>query len=157
MGNGNSLLFIVIGVAVLLAALVVVALILAKKRQAPRYRLKNSLLTRVEYEYYVIFDSYFGDDYRILPQINLASVIEKEGSGYRSELFRNVDFGVFDFNYRPILLIEINDSTHLRKDRISRDKKVNAICKKAHIPLVTFWTSDGIDKEAIYQKLKKYL
>lgn len=157
MGQTKIILIIVI-CAVIFAALCALAVfLLLKRKKTPRYYLKNSLMTHVENEYYKIFDSFFGDDYIILPQINLASVIEKEGSGYRNELFRNVDFGVFDFNYRPILLIEINDSTHLRKDRISRDKKVNAICKKARIPLVTFRTSDGIDRSVIYRDLKKYL
>lgn len=145
---------IVVGLAVLV---IIFTLLLKKKTKEPHYVLKDRLLTRTEVEYYNVLNAYFGDDYLILPQINLASVIDKEGSGYRSELFRNVDFGIFDFNFRPVLLIEINDNTHFRKDRIERDKKVADICKKAHIPLVTFWTKDGLNQEYIYKTIKKYL
>lgn len=153
----SKTIIIIIAGAILLALVLYVIIRLKTAKNTPRYLLKDSLVTRSEKAYLDVFNAYFGDQYLIIPQVNLASVIDKEGSGYRSELFRNVDFGVFDFNFRPILLIEINDRTHLRKDRRARDEKVNSICKKARIPLVTFWTRDGIDNNDIYKTLKKYL
>ena len=160
MGTGeNSYLVPILAVIAALfitIAAIVIAKILSKKRSA-HYKLKDSLLTQTEIEYFNVLDFYFGKDYRILPQINLASVIDKIGEGFRTELFRNVDFGIFGEDFRPILLIEINDDTHTRKDRIERDEKVNLIVKKARIPLVTFWTRDGIDGETIYKTIKKYL
>ncbi len=146
-----------LGIAFICLLLIFVILFSRKKKVEPHYILKDKLLTRTELEYYNIINSFFGQDYLILPQINLASIIDKEGGGFRNELFRNVDFGIFDFNFRPILLIEINDNTHFRKDRAERDKKVLDICQKTHIPLVTFWVKDGINKEYIYKTLKKYL
>lgn len=137
--------------------LIIVIIFLVTRKRGPNYVTKDSLMTRTEYEYYKIIDSYFGDEYIVLPQINLASVIDKVGEGFRTELFRNADFGVFDYNYRPILLIEINDATHFRRDRIERDKKVAQICKKAKLPLITFWTKDGIEPQVIYKTLSKYL
>lgn len=137
--------------------IIIIIIYLLFKKRGPRYVVKERLMSATEYEYFKIINSFFGDEYLILPQINLASVIDKVGEGYRTELFRNVDFGVFDYNYRPLLLIEINDNTHFRKDRIERDKKVNEICKKAKLPLVTFWTKDGIDNDKIFKTLSKYL
>lgn len=137
--------------------IVIIIIYLLFRKRGPKYVVKDSLMTQTEYDYFKIINAYFGDSYLILPQINLAAVIDKVGEGYRTELFRNADFGVFDYNYRPILLIEINDNTHFRKDRIERDKKVNEICKKAKLPLVTFWTKDGINSDAIYKTLSRYL
>ena len=148
---------IALGAALFATVVIFIVIKVLAKKKKPNYRLKDSLLTRTEINYYNVINSYFGRDYLVLPQINLASVIDKEGAGYRSELFRNVDFGIFDYNFRPILLIEINDGTHLKKDRKERDVKVSTICKKAHIPLVTFWTKDGIDNEVIYRTIKRYL
>ena len=153
----DGILFLITAFAVAMIIALVVLHFIFKRRAAPRYSAKDSLLTSTERKYYDLFVSFFGEDYLVLPQINLATVIDKEGGGYRSELFRNVDFGIFDFNFRPLVLIEINDGTHLRPDRARRDEKVNLICKKAHIPLVTFWTKDGIDRQEIYKALKKYL
>lgn len=148
----------VLPLSVTAAILIVIIIIyfLFRKR-GPKYVVKDSLMTQTEYDYFKIINAYFGDNYLILPQINLAAVIDKVGEGYRTELFRNADFGVFDYNYRPVLLIEINDNTHFRKDRIERDKKVNEICKKAKLPLVTFWTKDGINNDVIYKTLSRYL
>ncbi len=136
---------------------IIITVFLIFKKRGPDYVVKERLMSKTEYDYYKIFDAFYGDEYLIFPQVNLAAVIDKVGEGYRTELFRNADFGVFDYNYRPVLLIEINDNTHLRKDRIERDKKVSEICKKAKLPLVTFWTKDGIDEQAIVKKLSAYL
>ena len=148
---------IALAVAIAVTIALVIFAKLRRKNRDSRYYLKDSLLTNSEKEYFRVIDAYFGKDYRVLPQINLASVIEKEGQGFRTELFRNVDFGIFDYNFRPILLIEINDNTHFRKDRQERDESVAAILKKARLPLVTFWTKDGLDEKVIYNTLKKYL
>ena len=154
-----SIYYIIIGIAIAIIvtlALFIIAKLMKKKRE-PRYYLKDTLVTSSEMQYFRILDAYFGKDYRILPQVNLASIIDKEGGGFRTELFRNVDFGIFDYDFRPILLIEINDNSHFRKDRIERDEAVALILKKAHVPLVTFWTKDGIDANEIYSTIKKYL
>ena len=154
-----SIYYIIIGIAIAIIvtlALFIIAKLFRKKRE-PHYYLKDTLVTSSEMQYFRILDAYFGKDYRILPQVNLASVIDKEGGGFRTELFRNVDFGIFDYEFRPILLIEINDNSHFRKDRMERDEAVALILKKAHVPLVTFWTKDGIDAKQIYNEIRKYL
>ncbi len=147
-------IIIAIAVAIILTILL---LFLAKKLAENQitYEKKNSLLTPLEKRYYEEFCSIFGDNYLVLPQINLATVINKTSPGYRTELFRNIDFGVFDKDFHPLVLIEINDPSHLRPDREERDANVKTICKKAKIPLVTFWTKDGIDRNEFIKAFKK--
>jgi len=152
-----NLILIVVGAALLVTIAIFIIVKVIARKKTPRYKLKPCLLTATEMKYYNALTAMFGNDYCVLPQINLASVIDKEDAGYRTELFRNVDFGLFDKALRPILLIEINDNTHMRKDRRLRDEKVHVICKKARIPLVTFWTKDGFDERSIYTTVKKYL
>ncbi len=148
----------VLPLSVTAAVIVIIIIIyLVFRKRGSDYVVKERLMSKTEYDYYKIFDALYGDKYIILPQVNLASVIDKTSQGYRTELFRNADFGVFDYNYRPLLLIEINDNTHFRKDREDRDKKVSEICKKAKLPLVTFWTKNGIDEKVIAKTLSKYL
>ena len=122
------------------------------------YSLKNSIMTECEKDFFAVFKEIIEPQYTIQPQINLASVIDKEHhTKYRNELFRNIDFGIFDKNYSLILLIEINDQSHTQSHRIDRDNKVKSICADAGIPLITFWTKYGIDKEYIYNRLLEYL
>lgn len=122
-----------------------------------RYSKKPSLLTPLEKEYYSEFCQIFAGKYIVFPQINLASVVNKDTQGFRNELFRNIDFGVFTAELDLVLLIEINDRSHLRPDRVERDKSVKKICKKAHIPLVTFWTKDGINRQEFIAQFSKYV
>ena len=50
----------------------------------------------------------------IVPQVNLASIIQKvSNSRFNTELFRNIDFGIFNVDYsKLLLLIELNDNSH---------------------------------------------
>ena len=95
--------------------------------------------------------------YTLMPQVCLASMIHKNfNNKYINELFKIIDFGVFDENYKPIVLIEINDDTHKPGERIKRDKKVKELCVEADIPLITFWTEYGINEEYIKKRLEEY-
>lgn len=152
--SGLKPFLITAGIIVVVLLIVLVA---AKLLKSPKYRKKSSLLTECEMAYYNALLNVLGGKYLLLPQINLATVITKIGEGGRTELFRNADFGIFTHNFEPIALIEVNDASHERKDRKERDKKVNKICKKAGLPLITFKTSDGIDEERFYRELKKYI
>lgn len=118
------------------------------------YTAKNSLMTACEKQFFSVIKDILGGTYIVQPQINLASVIEKKTAGkYRNELFRNIDFGIFDHSYRPLVLIEINDSTHESKKRKARDSKVFHICQMANIPLITLWTKSGIHCDYIEKSL----
>ncbi len=154
----NNDLTRLIAVALAILAILIIIRPLIRRKRKPKYILKNSLLTQTEIEYYDVIRSILGSEYMLLPQINLASIIDKKGDvNFRNELFRNVDFGVFDCNFRPLFLIEINDGSHFRKDRIERDEKVKEICKKAKIPLLTFWVKDGINEWEMRKRINGVL
>ncbi len=123
------------------------------------YVAKDSLMTECEKKFFNVVKGLVGDNYIIQPQVNLASVVDKESARkqYRNELFRNIDIGIFDLNYKLIVLVEINDPSHETYQRKKRDAKVAEICKSSNIPLITFWTKFGIDEEYIKKRLKEYL
>lgn len=115
-----------------------------KEQPENLYVMRPSLMSDIEQVYYKILTQILSGDYYVFPQINLVAFIEKtDGSKYRNELFRNVDFLVTNKYYKPVMAIEINDKTHLQQDRIDRDNKVKSILSDAKIPLVTFWVKDG--------------
>ena len=96
-------------------------------------------------------------DVKIHPQINLATIIKKEINNYYiNELFRNVDFAIFDKDYKNILLlIELNDKTHSSKRRISRDLKVEKIVNQAGIKLIKFYSNYPNEKNYIKNRIRK--
>ena len=60
-------------------------------------------------------------------------------------------------DYCPVFLIEINDQTHLAQERRERDRKVADICEEAGIPLITFWTSYGVQPDYIERRIMETL
>lgn len=122
------------------------------------YEAKQSLVTKTEMEYLKCIQSLLPDTCLIQTQANLASFIRRtDGAKYQNELYRNVDFIITDLAYRPLLVIEINDQTHLIPERRERDKKVAGICEEAGIPLIKLWTSYGVNREYIKKRLTETL
>lgn len=92
----------------------------------------------------------------IVPQVNLASVIQKTGEyKWQNELYRNIDFGIFDKNYNLLLLIELNDSTHAQPNRKRRDARVKDICDKAGVKLMTFYTNKPNEKGYVLSRISE--
>lgn len=120
------------------------------------YEIKKQLLTPTEQKFYDTIKSVLPENYTVFPQINLAAFIDKtDDSKYQSELFRNVDFLITDSEYKPKVVIEINDQSHLNRERYIRDEKVLKICEEAGLPLIKLWVSYGIKPDYIQRKIKE--
>lgn len=122
------------------------------------YEKKSLLLTKNEQGYFTALKAQVPSGYHVFPQINLAAFVEKkDGSRFRNELFRNVDFLVTDGSFAPCIAVEINDKTHTEKDRRERDEKVKSILEEAGIPLVTLWTDYGVNDSYIKKRIDEAL
>ena len=120
----------------------------------------KSLMTKYEKYFYDIFIELEDElNIEIMPQVNLASIIDKTSNyKYRNELFRNIDFGIFTKNYdKLLLLIEINDNTHNAKKRKVIDKKVDSMINKTGIKLIKFYSNYPNKKDYVKQRIKEEL
>ena len=116
------------------------------------YYLKN-IMTASEYNFYLKLKER-EKDYIIHPQLNLASIVMKKSTErYASELFRNIDFSIFDKNYNLKILIELNDSSHNKIYRKERDLKVKNICNEINVPLITFYTNYPNEKDYVINRV----
>ncbi len=116
---------------------------------------KTNLMTQTELFFYNKIQE-LEQEYKIIPQLNLGTIIEKQNKGYRNELFKNIDFAIFSKDFKEILLlIELNDSTHNQSKRKKRDKNVKEICNKAQIKLITFYTKYPNEKEYVLNRIKE--
>ena len=123
------------------------------------YQQKESLITSYEKYFYDILEDNFGDKYKIQTQVNLASIVKKVSSSkYQNELFRNIDFGIFEkTTLKPLLMIEINDSTHKNSNRYQRDLNVRKILEESNIKLITFYSSYDNKKEYVINRIAEEL
>lgn len=151
-------ILLLVGVVVLLAFLSAMASVGMKKKPTDIWTYtKKTLMTKTEIRYFEMIKK-AAKGYNIVPQVNLAAILQKHGDfQYQNELFRNIDFGVFDECYNVVILIEINDPSHNRKDRQERDAKVRDLCKSVGIPLVEFWTKDKHKQSDVDAELSFYL
>ena len=120
---------------------------------------RKPLLTRYESQIFLrLFPLYKEHGYLVYPQVNLASVIRKRGDfKFQNELYRNLDFGIFDREYNVVVLIEINDITHSTPQRASRDIKIRNICEQANIPLITFYASKPNTSEYMIKRIMEII
>lgn len=116
--------------------------------------IKREFMSSYELKFYQMLLE-LNNEYNIVPQVNLGTVITKIDNGYRNELFKNIDFGIFDKDFKNLLLlIEINDSTHNQPNRKKRDASVKNICESAGIKLMTFHTNMPNEKNYVINRIK---
>lgn len=91
---------------------------------------------------------------RLADIVNVSDDIQKQSSLWRSNFGKisqkHIDFALQDKNNLEIkLLIEIDDYTHQRADRIERDKFVDSVCKQANIPILHLYDVIGLEDKII--------
>ena len=134
-----------IGVVVILLA---VSFIIFKSKEQPvdpkfKYKKKETLMSAPERQLYYELMQAVGAEFDVFPQLALVTLVDKIDASYRNELFRVVDFALFDKRTnRPLLVIELNDASHLRDDRKLRDEKVKCILRRAGLKLLTLTLDD---------------
>ena len=109
-----------------------------------KYFKKYPVLNVNEKRFYNYMRKKLYPNYIITPQVNLQTIIETDSNNRNNELFRNIDFGIFDIEmYNPIMLIEINGKQHDNNMYwIKRDKSVKEILDQANIMLFTINNKD---------------
>ena len=125
---GIFIMFVILGIYVYFKEITKDKNTIVNEAMPPKiyeYR-KRKFLTISEIDFYNTLTE-LNNEYIVVPQVNLGTIVEKVDSKYRSELFKNIDFGVFTPEFELLLLIELNDKTHRQKNRIERDKKLKEI------------------------------
>lgn len=122
------------------------------------YKARKALISRNESAFFTAISDSLPEGFHLFPQVNLASFVDRtDDPKYRNELFRNVDFLITDAQFAPRIAVEINDQTHLESKRKTRDEKVRNILEEAGIPLLTLWTSYGVNKPYIEKRIGELL
>lgn len=128
------------------------------------YKKKSRFLTQVEQELFNSLNSLqILQSYHIFPQLHLSTLLQvkpdaKDLMGkfeYINKLF--VDFVIFDKNLNPVVVIELNDRTHLWNSRKSRDEFVAQTLQSSGIPLLTLVPRDAYFKDDLEQKILPYV
>lgn len=120
------------------------------------YNVKTPFLNNEEISYLNTIKSILPDGYIIQPKVSLESIIcRTDKCKFCNELYKITDACIFDSNYNPIVIIEIQfPSEHGETNKV-RDFRTDKICEEAGIPIVRFESEDGIDTEKIRTKVNE--
>ena len=116
----------------------------------------KTILTDREYEFYKRLKP-LADEYglSIYTKVRLADLIEpkpKEENPYWMECFnkikaKHIDFALADEETAIVALIELDDTSHARPDRVERDDFVNAVLENTGYTLLRTYGELDVIKE----------
>lgn len=126
---------------------------------------KGKIMTDGEFKFYKSLRSSVYGKYELLCQVRLAAIVNiPESAAFFWKHFKPIGAKSVDFvlcnkeNGETVLVIELDDKTHLEERRQKRDKFVDEVLKSAGIPILhlkpqKFYQNEEL-KQAINEKIK---
>lgn len=137
-----------------------------KNRRAGGYEYsrKEFFMSRPEHECFDALVSAVGDKYYVFPQVHLSNILYHriKGQGWKGAFShinqKSVDFVLCDKAYiSPKLVIELDDQTHNRQDRIERDGEVERMISTAGLPLLRLENHGGFNPADLLVRIRGVL
>lgn len=128
------------------------------------YTRKKYFLTKSEKDFYDKLVATLGSECAIFAQVHLSSILDHQvkGQNWKAALShiqrKSVDFLICDKQYlSPKVVIELDDATHSRPDRLERDEIVNNLLHNAGIACLRVPYQDVNNLNQIVSEIRKYL
>jgi len=161
--NLNYLKYLIIIIIIAIFLIILKLLSYIKEKNKYQYKSREFLFTKHEYTFYKnLLNAVKKTGLVVFPKVRLADIIEpkRHGSTWQANFnkicSKHVDFLLCDTDeYRPQLIIELDDWSHKRTDRQERDEFVDRAMKQAKIPILHVWDSKGL-KEKIEKAIYTY-
>ena len=131
-------------------------------REVWPYKKKDYFFNQSERKFYYTLSEILNNKFFLFSKVRISDLLylskyQKEKQRYRNKIqSKHIDFIVCDKqNIKPLLAIELDGSSHLRNDRIERDKFVNEIFKDAGLPILHIKVCDSYDKAYLFDIIEK--
>mgnify|MGYP001791146785 CR=1 FL=1 len=127
-----------------------------------RYAQRKQLLSPAEVSFYSVLCQAAGNENTVLAKVRLADVLTPQKGYQRSDwqkAFNRISAKHFDFllceksTLKPVLAIELDDSSHNNKKAKASDAVKNEACKTANLRLVRIKAQRTYSVSAIQQSL----
>lgn len=139
LAQNQLLIFFILAIFILIS----ITISIFSKRQRYPYQLKQNYLTQAELSFFSVLKSAIQDKYEIVPQVSLKSIVNvKANVRDFYTYFNKIDRKVLDFvlftksTYKPVLIIELDDSSHNNPDRKNRDYFVDKVAESIKLPIL---------------------
>jgi hypothetical protein len=153
-------------VVVFLAITVIAGILKLKSKTSPggiQYQTRGALLSPAELSFFKVLQNAGGQSVLICPKVLLADIIKPtEKQNYQTALNKisrkHIDFVLCDPSTTKIFgVIKLDDKSHERADRVTRDAFVDSVFAAAGIQIIHFKASASYSVEEIRQQLKSIL
>ena len=131
-----------VGLAMVIAVFVLLKMYAPGGNKMPYYT-RDRLVTKAELRFYKTLVKSVQDDFEIFVMVRIADIlrvdpnVKNKRSWINKILAKHCDFVLCDpGDLRPVLGIELDDSSHQRADRIERDRFVDDAFESAKLPLL---------------------
>jgi len=130
--------------------------LITKRKNALAYRKKEHLMTKAEIEFFRVLEPIVKNQYYIVPQLPVSKIALTVARGkdyytYSNKIDRKtVDFVLFDKqSFSPIMVIELDDSSHDNENRRIRDNFVDNVMKSIGLKIVHIKTAYTYNTEEL--------
>lgn len=113
---------------------------------ADSYVKKPLLTNREQQQYLILREAAEKRNLLICPKVRLLDLVEpksnaKNHQGLLARVWsKHVDFVICNRNMEVICIIELDDTTHLRQDRMERDQFVDEVLRGSGYKIIHTWT-----------------
>ena len=127
------------------------------------YYLKKSLFSPAERSFFGVLESLDYEGVGIASKVRLADIFGiKKGleRGDRQRALNRISSKHIDFLFiqksdgKPILGIELDDSSHEEEDRVSRDSFVDSVFTSASLPILHIPAKQAYDRNALHKLIE---
>jgi Protein of unknown function (DUF2726)/Topoisomerase DNA binding C4 zinc finger len=127
------------------------------------YRIRDDFLSSAEMSFYHVIMSIVGKRATICPKVSLADIFfvarPHENQAYRGRIAqKHLDFLLCEpKTMRPIVGIELDDSSRTRSSRQARDEFVDKVFQTAELPLIRVAVQSSYSTNELSAQLEQYL
>ena len=121
------------------------------------YRKKFRIMNETESALFFELKRQIPPNYYIFPNMRLADIVvtandndyfEKNHKNHKI-MIRHIDFMICDYNFKPIVAVELNGGYHKDPKQIERDLEKKRILDEALLPLITVMVGDNFNQSVL--------
>ncbi len=127
------------------------------------YHVRDDFLSPAERSFYGVLTEGVAGLYVVCPKVNVADLLYvtrlKENRGYFNKIQqKHVDFVLCEPGpMRPVAVVELDDSSHQRRDRQERDEFLDRVFQAAGLPIIHFAARSGYSVAAVSEEVRRAL
>ena len=155
--------YIIILLLIIVLLLILIALLFRKAPEFP-FEKVDSLMTKTELNFYRVLNQCIDENTLLFSKVRMADIITviKGSENWRGHFnkiqAKHVDFLLCDSeSIEPLLIIELDDKSHDRPDRIARDEFVDSAMEAAKLDIIHIKVQDDYDQDSLKKLIFEYL